>query len=55
MATPPDEKAWGEGAVVPAKMFKLSKQTRDADVTSQNGQCRGEHIQNQDVGPTRYI
>ena len=24
-------------------------------VTSQNGQCRGEHIQNQDVGPTRYI
>ena len=31
MATPPDEKAWGEGAVVPAKMFKLSKQTRDAD------------------------
>ena len=24
-------------------------------VTSQNGQCRGEYIQNQDVGPTRYI
>ena len=24
-------------------------------VTSQDGQCRGEHIQNQDVGPTRYI
>ena len=31
MATLPDEKAWGEGAVVPAKMFKLSKQTWDAD------------------------
>ena len=31
MATPPDEKAWGEGAVVPAKIFKLSKQMRDAN------------------------
>ena len=28
---------------------------KEAYVTSQNGQCRGERIQNQDVGPTRYI
>ena len=41
--------------------YTLSKLMLDWDdytqlhVTSQNGQCRGEHIQNQDVGPTRYI
>ena len=28
---------------------------RKRAVTSQNGQCRAENIQNQDVGPTRYI